>query len=323
MPTTNNRDFWFMNAQVDQDVSSRSGAPEGWTLYFAYDEDMDEKHLRARYPGAVQVGRAHISSSDLCADNAGNPTLKKNGSENPAGVLWAVSPEDMEELERYQASRKFARKEKRVVFKLEPLSKRRRTADTFYGPAVYFTSRRTPFNRDKANLAAFEAIARKCAAMGASHHYLDKVNEIIQLSNGTVECEGLPDKYLEYVCPRCFHQVHECTCSGGSNATLVQIDRGIQHAVQVLNLKGYNTRYSCEGHPTGTYLVFAGGSYLPEAEAPAGFAWDSLVLQSRYDKDASEDELYATKRQRLAALEAWCDALPANRKVPKFVNGSW
>lgn len=323
MPTRNGRDYWFMSTEVDQDVSARSGAPEGWILYFAYDEDMEPQRLRRRCPSAVLVAEACMSGLELCADSAGSPTLRKRGGTSPVGILWAVCPDEMEKLEHYQAARSFARKEKRVSFNLIPTNKRRRRPDSFCGPAVYFASRRTPFSLDKGNPEAFELIARKCETMSMGYRYLDKVNRIIQLSGGAVDTPGLPEEYLKYVCLRCFHQVHECTCAHGPNGCLIDIDLGVQRTVQVLNLKGYTTRYSCEGHPTGTYLMFAGSSYLPDAEPPEGFEWDGLCLRSLHDKGAALDELHAVKQQRLLSLEAWCDALPVNEKKPSAPVPAW
>lgn len=57
----------------------------------------------------------------------------------------------------------------------------------------------------------------------------------------------LPLSSYKYLCPHCWNEVEECCCSSYPYF-LIQIDAGMTDIVKMLNLKGYKTTSTCEGH---------------------------------------------------------------------------
>lgn len=68
------------------------------------------------------------------------------------------------------------------------------------------------------------------------------------------------DNYKQFVCPKCFHQLQECTCRFFP-WNLIFIDEKMQAVVRAFNQKGFITTGCCEGHyedeaGTSIYICF-------------------------------------------------------------------
>lgn len=121
------------------------------------------------------------------------------------------------------------------------------------------------------------------------------------------------NKAEEYVCPKCFNMVNECTCDYMPHY-LIWIDSGIQKHVRILNEKGYKTNNSCESHNKNgnMYISFVFdygfGDTLP---LPKHFKrMKNNVVSFMYDRKATDEEFNTQKKQRLADLLEWCLELP-------------
>lgn len=123
----------------------------------------------------------------------------------------------------------------------------------------------------------------------------------------------------EFVCIRCFHEVHECTCEIYPPSSLVQIDKGIRDALSVLNEKSYRTEHSCEGHGPGghIYIAFSNSEHAPslDIEAPRGFKIirSKNILEYAFDAKLDVATFEEEKRRALNDLLEWCKNLPANK----------
>ena len=122
--------------------------------------------------------------------------------------------------------------------------------------------------------------------------------------------------YHNFVCYRCFRQLHQCTCSCFPPYSLIHIDTGIQDAIRVLNEKGYCSNGCCEGHYQGvcqsTYVSFIRDFFKEDTEMPEGFRWQKRrnMLFHDYYKCTSEEEMEQEKEQMLRNLLDWCEKLP-------------
>lgn len=128
------------------------------------------------------------------------------------------------------------------------------------------------------------------------------------------------DKYIyeNYVCPRCFHKLPDCTCPGSTPPyQILWIDENIQEHVRILNEKGYLTEYSCESHsPKGTtHIMFYGGrNPSKDIPLPNRFKWHDKYNKffAEYDKKMSLEDYQLEKKKNLDALLEWCNELPNN-----------
>lgn len=303
---------------TDEELASRlrGDVDPGYVYYFAYDEDVDERQMETLCPSAERIvfGSTVIRNRCFAVGEGGRATLEK-GYRDLDGILWAVSRKDAEALveHRYQWGYELVLEE--TEFELRPVNRRKRKMEVFPVKAMVFVTRGENRELDEGNKGVFETV------VGMRRKHCLKVEEELTKILELAGVRPLPtttiDRYLDYVCNECFLPLGECACYMGGNNYLIQVDHGIQHAVHVLNLKGYTTRYSCEGHPAGTYLMFTNGDRMPDAEPPEGFYWKSLCLYSDCPKKASREELEELKKQHLETLNAWCDGLPMC-KTPKY-----
>ena len=120
----------------------------------------------------------------------------------------------------------------------------------------------------------------------------------------------------EYVCPICYYPFAECTCR--SNPwTLIFIDKNIQHAVRVLNSKGYQTISSCEGHYKTSLSVHVQLLHNYNFESmPDGFRFyerkkciEHMISRKNYK---NESGFNIERANAIKALNQWVDALPVN-----------
>lgn len=129
--------------------------------------------------------------------------------------------------------------------------------------------------------------------------------------------------YMNYVCPNCFHKLHECTCNFFPPWTLLFIDECIQTHVRILNEKGYTTNGSCEGHHTGrpganTAICFC--MDYPEivgSELPDGFNYNKAkhAIWHFYDQKLGREAFEQEKAAELMKLLDWCRSLPNNPRA--------
>lgn len=128
------------------------------------------------------------------------------------------------------------------------------------------------------------------------------------------------DKYIyeNYVCPKCFNKLPNCTCPGNMPPyQLLWIDKEIQEHIKILNEKGYSTSYSCESHsPRGTTHIIFNSSKNPSKEVPLpeGFIWHDKYnkLYAEYDKKMPLEDYELNKKNNLDSLLEWCNKLPNN-----------
>lgn len=124
--------------------------------------------------------------------------------------------------------------------------------------------------------------------------------------------------YMNFVCPKCFHKLHECTCSLFPPWNLIFIDEMIQDHVRILNEKGYLTSGSCEGHYTGqpganTAICFAMDfPEIIESTLPDGFKYNKgkHAVWHFYNAKLSEEKFNIEKAHMLLKLLEWCRTLP-------------
>lgn len=117
-----------------------------------------------------------------------------------------------------------------------------------------------------------------------------------------------------YVCPKCWNQVQNCTCETYPPWRLVNIDVNIQEVIRILNTKGYTTVYCCESHFGYSFSIYISFPWHFDFDAPEGFeykkTWDR-VAYSYSKKERENKELFEqVKAEKLRALLAWAQALP-------------
>ena len=120
----------------------------------------------------------------------------------------------------------------------------------------------------------------------------------------------------EYVCPHCFYPSTECVCKYAP-WTLIFIDRNIQHAVRVLNVKGYQTISSCEGLYQTSLSVHVQLLQNYNFESmPDGFCYyerknciEHMMSRKNFE---NEGGFNLERANAIKALNQWVDALPVN-----------
>lgn len=117
------------------------------------------------------------------------------------------------------------------------------------------------------------------------------------------------DILKDFVCDKCFCTMTKCKCNNNP-MTLIQIDKNIQSIIRILNIKGYETIYCCEGHYnnngyTNTYIYF---KQPIKTRAPNGFVWqkNGLILEHIYNLNTMcKIEFENQKKEYLKNLEEW------------------
>ena len=120
-----------------------------------------------------------------------------------------------------------------------------------------------------------------------------------------------------YVCPNCWHQVHECTCKFYPPWQLIMIDANIQEVVRILNQKGYTTIGCCESHyGDNCNLYVAFNMRYDDIGLPDGFTYAKGKTSVSYTFKKAEQETkekYAeVKAEKLKALLEWAQSIPEN-----------
>lgn len=121
--------------------------------------------------------------------------------------------------------------------------------------------------------------------------------------------------YQNYVCPRCFNQLTECSCEIFPPYSLLMVDMGMQEIIRILNEKNYITNGTCESHygsmSIDIYVSFIRNYNLP---APDGFKWkkNKTTIAHTYSSKISEDDFIKEKEKYIAVLLDWAKSLPNN-----------
>ena len=124
--------------------------------------------------------------------------------------------------------------------------------------------------------------------------------------------------YMNFVCPHCFHKLHECTCSYFPPWSLLYVDEKIQDHVRIMNEKGYTTTGSCEGHYTGkpgsnsAICFLIDYPEIIESELPEGFKYNKSkhAIWHFYDAKQNRQDFEIDKAASLIKLLDWCRSLP-------------
>ena len=139
----------------------------------------------------------------------------------------------------------------------------------------------------------------------------------------------------DYVCPRCYHQLEDCTCEWRPQY-LQLVDRGLQEHARILKEKGYEICRCDESHDRHGEIVLAflfdfNFDELPSL--PQGFRrvgrepWSADSHESvvyTYPPNMSDEEFEGEKRRRLFDLLDWCRSLPPSPySSPLFSMGHW
>ena len=131
------------------------------------------------------------------------------------------------------------------------------------------------------------------------------------------ESKEIPLSEYSYICPRCFNEVHLCTCKSYPY-TLIQIDRLMVPIIKELNLKGYRTTYCCAGHPRYKNLSESFSSisfrenydfYIPFPYG-AKYSKSNRSIQFEIPKYNDLEALENYQRECIDKLMAWAKALP-------------
>lgn len=131
-----------------------------------------------------------------------------------------------------------------------------------------------------------------------------------ETSNGDNKAfEKLGLSAYRYLCPGCWNEIEKCTCNSYPYF-LIQIDTGISEIVKTLNIKGYLTAATCEGHLEQENPCF----YINFKEAygfelPQGFYWEDNNIRSEYSGDNFE-ELTKDKNAKLESFAEMVRCLP-------------
>ena len=94
----------------------------------------------------------------------------------------------------------------------------------------------------------------------------------------------------------------------------VQIDDLIAQTIQILNLKGYKTAWSCSGHVekdfNSAYILFEFGEITPE-ELPAGWFWEEDGNMQYQYVSCTPDDLEKEITEVMRDLLNWVESLPS------------
>ena len=94
----------------------------------------------------------------------------------------------------------------------------------------------------------------------------------------------------------------------------IQVDDLIAPTLQILNLKGYRTAWSCSGHVRedcdSAYILFEFGEITPE-ELPSGWFWEEDGHMEYQYISRSPDDLIREITDVMRKLSDWAESLPS------------
>ena len=122
----------------------------------------------------------------------------------------------------------------------------------------------------------------------------------------------LKKKELEgYVCPKCLNSVLNCGCEEWSDS-FVEMDKGMQPIIKVLNDKGYRTVYCCEGHSWKEPFAYIMFDMQYPFEVPDGwFTTGDYCIRCDYRLVCEGNETFDKTKQRIISrLLEWVSHIP-------------
>jgi gamma-glutamylcyclotransferase (GGCT)/AIG2-like uncharacterized protein YtfP len=72
-------------------------------IYFAYGSNMDRALMRANCPSARALGTAVLENHRFIIAACGYASIERRAGSDVHGVLWRVTPRDVEALDRYES----------------------------------------------------------------------------------------------------------------------------------------------------------------------------------------------------------------------------
>lgn len=152
---------------------------------------------------------------------------------------------------------------------------------------------------------------------------ISKNAKIVPKNAEYCDCSYHDKDINDYVCANCFFTVDKCGCS--HDDVLIKVDRKIQEAVRILNLRKIKTEFCCEGHyrcvpgeinpRTNTYVKFK--EDYPFQTLPEGFENLGQAISFDYDlleytRESFEDQ----KEKNLKNLVEWAKNVDVPRTYP-------
>lgn len=133
--------------------------------------------------------------------------------------------------------------------------------------------------------------------------------ELIQEETDEKESNESSLSAFKYLCPNCWNEVEQCSCLGYPYY-LIQIDVGLAEIVKTLNLKGYQTTSTCEGHfNKGSKSILIVFKEQYKFDLPEGFYGDGWEIKSKYISTTEED-FQKEKECKLQKLGNYVQTLP-------------
>jgi gamma-glutamylcyclotransferase (GGCT)/AIG2-like uncharacterized protein YtfP len=90
-------------------------------LYFSFGSNMDRKQMKERTPLAEYIGVGYIPNHDLVFNRKGSyrpggvaSVVPKEGV-NTYGIVWAISPDELKEMDRIEDPKAYERIHKTVI----------------------------------------------------------------------------------------------------------------------------------------------------------------------------------------------------------------
>ncbi len=71
-------------------------------LYFAYGSNMNQEQMKVRCPNSIIRGVASLNGYEFYINSRGVAGILENPNKIVYGVVWEISPEDLDRLDRYE-----------------------------------------------------------------------------------------------------------------------------------------------------------------------------------------------------------------------------
>ena len=98
-------------------------------LYFSFGSNMDREQMKKRTPLAEYVGVGHVVDHDLVFNRKGSyrpggvASIVPKAGVNAYGVIWAISDDELAEMDRIETLRLMSAWEKWLLGKMERISR--------------------------------------------------------------------------------------------------------------------------------------------------------------------------------------------------------
>ena len=90
-------------------------------LYFSFGSNMDREQMKKRTPNAEYVGVGYVPDHDLVFNRKGSyrpggvASIVPTNGVRAYGVVWAISPEELNEMDRIEDPNAYERVQKTVI----------------------------------------------------------------------------------------------------------------------------------------------------------------------------------------------------------------